>query len=65
MELAQLSPRRALQKLDPVKPFEHVRLDILRAMDASDVQVFRDSPLIHDLISFVTTVGYVARTAVS
>ena len=47
MELAQLSPRRALQKLAPDKPFENVRLNVLRAMNVSDVQALRtDSPLV-------------------
>jgi hypothetical protein len=67
MELAQLSPRRALQKLAPNKPFEDVRIDVLRAMDTSDVQALRtNSPLIQDLLSFITTtVGRSPRAAVS
>jgi hypothetical protein len=67
MELAQLSPRRALQKLAPDKPYESIRIDVLRAMDPSDVQALRDeSPLIQDLVSFITTIaGRSPRSAVS
>jgi hypothetical protein len=67
MELGQLSPRRALQKLAPDRPFEDVRIDVLRAMDPSDVQALRnESPLIQDLLSFITTtVGRSPRSAVS
>jgi hypothetical protein len=67
MELAQLSPRRALQKLAPDKPYESIRIDVLRAMDPSDVQALRnESPLIQDLLSFITTtVGRSPRSAVS
>jgi hypothetical protein len=66
MELAELSPRRALRKLAPDKPFENVRIDLLRAMDHSDVQALRrDSPLIRDLLSFITTTAArFARAAV-
>jgi hypothetical protein len=67
LELAELSPRRALQKLDPEKPFEDVRINVLRAMDASDVQALRtNSPLIQDLLSFIATVvACSSRPAVS
>ena len=54
-ELAQLSPRRALMKLAPDKTYEFARMDVLRAMNDSDVQSLRESPLIQDLLSFLAT----------
>ena len=66
MELGELSPRRALQKLDPGKPYENIQFDLLRAMNPSDVLALRDSPLVRDLIDFITTVaGHSTRSAVS
>jgi hypothetical protein len=56
MELAQLSPKRTIQKLAPDQSYEDVRTELLRAMDASDVQALRESPPIRDLRDFIAMV---------
>jgi hypothetical protein len=53
MELARLSPRRAIGKLAPGEPYESACFRILRATDADDVQALRETDLIRDLLSFI------------
>jgi hypothetical protein len=66
IELAQLSPRRAIKKLTLGEPYEYARFRILRAMDAADIEALRDTYLIRDLLSFIkVAVEYSKRSAVS
>jgi hypothetical protein len=53
MELAQLSPRRALKKIDGEESLENIRVRLLRAMNATDLEAFRATELIQDLLSFI------------
>ncbi len=53
IELAQLSPRRALQKLAPREPHEQAVFRILRAMESNDVDALRETELIRDLRGFI------------
>jgi len=65
-ELGQVSPRRALQKLDPDLSYEHLRFKILRAMDEADIKALRATALIKELLSFLReAVEYSRRSAVS
>jgi hypothetical protein len=57
MELAQLSPRRALEKLAPDKPPQGVRLELLKEMDAADIHALRETELIQDLLEFIKIAG--------
>jgi hypothetical protein len=53
IELAELSPRRAIAKLTPGEPYEQARFRILRAMDDDDVKALRETDLIKDLLDFI------------
>jgi hypothetical protein len=65
-ELGQVSPRRALQKLDPNLSSEHLRFKILRAIDETDIKAVRATALIKVLLTFLTeAVEYSKRSAVS
>jgi hypothetical protein len=65
-ELGQVSPRRALQKLDPDLNYEHLRFKILKAMDEEDIKALRATALIKELLSFLReAVEYSKRSAVS
>jgi len=65
-ELGQVSPRRALQKLDPDLSYEHLRFKILRAMDEADIKALRATAPIKELLSFLReAVEYSKRSAVS
>jgi hypothetical protein len=65
-ELGQVSPRRALQKLDPDLDYEHLRFKILKAMDEEDIKALRATALIKELLSFLReAVEYWKRSAVS
>ena len=52
-ELGQVSPRRALQKLDPDLDCEHIRFKILRAIDEEDIKALRSTVLIKELLGFL------------
>jgi hypothetical protein len=66
MELAQLSPRRALEKLAPGKPLQNVRLDVLKEMDADDLHALRETDLIQELLGFIRiAVEHSTRSVVS
>lgn len=66
MELAQLSPRRALEKLAPDKPLQSVRLEVLKEMDAADLHALRETELIQDLLSFIKiAVDFSTRSVVA
>jgi hypothetical protein len=65
-ELGQVSPRRALQKLDPDLSYEYLRFKILRAMDEADIKALRATALIQELPRFLKeAVEYSKRSAVS
>jgi len=65
-ELGQVSPRRALQKLDPDLSYEHLRFKILRAMDDADINALRTTAVIKELLSFLREADeYSKRSAVS
>ncbi len=65
-ELGKVSPRRALQKLDPDLNYEHLRFKILKAMDEEDIKALRATALIKELLSFLReAVEYSKRSAVS
>jgi hypothetical protein len=65
-ELGQVSPRRALQKLDPDLSYEHLRFKILKAMDDVDINALRATALIEELLSFLReAVEYSKPSAVS
>jgi hypothetical protein len=65
-ELGQVSPRRALQKLDLGLDYERLRFKILKAMDAEDIKALRATDLIEDLLSFLREANkYSKRPAVS
>lgn len=55
IELAQLSPRRAIKKLAPDEPYEKARFQLLRAMTPADVKALRGTDLIQDLLDFIKT----------
>jgi hypothetical protein len=66
IELGELSPRRALQKLDPDLTYEHLRFKILKAMDETDIRALRATPLMKDLLSFLReAVEYSKRSVAS
>ena len=52
-EVARLSLRCAIAKLAPNEPYDIARFRILRAMDADDIRVLRDTDLIRDLLDFI------------
>jgi hypothetical protein len=65
-ELGQVSPRRALQKLEPALDYEHIRFKILKAMDEEDIKALRGTDLIEELLSFLREANkYSRRPAVS
>ena len=65
-EIGQVSPRRALQKLDPDLSYEHIRFKILKAMNEEDIKALRATTLIKELLSFLRqAVEYSKRLAVS
>ncbi len=66
IELGKVSPRRALQKLEPDLDYEHLRFKILRAMDEADIKALRATAFIEDLLSFLgEALAYSKRPAVS
>jgi hypothetical protein len=66
LELAQLSPRRALEKLAPGKPLQSVRLEVLKQMDDADIHALRETDLIQQLLDFIKiAVAFSSRSAVT
>ncbi len=53
MDLARLSPSRAIARLAPGEPPELARFRLLRAMDAEDIQALREIEPIRDLLCFI------------
>jgi hypothetical protein len=53
IELAQLSPRRAIEKLSPGESYKTAWLRIFSAVDDADVKALREADLIQDLLRFV------------
>ncbi len=65
-EYESVSPRRALQKLDPDLSYDHLRFKILRAMDEADFKSLRAIALIKELLRFLTeAVEYSKGSAIS
>lgn len=56
LELAQLSPRRAIGKLSSSESYEIAWFRIFSAMDDADVKALRETDLIQDLLSFIGSV---------
>ncbi len=66
MELAQLSPRRALQRLASDKSIEVARVKLLKAMDNDDLRAIREMDTVQNLLTFVKiAVDYSTRVLVS
>jgi len=61
LELARLSPRRAIARLAPHEELVHACFRLVRALEGADIDAIRATDLIRELIDFVQSAGQSSR----